>query len=249
VSQERFALGIEAARLHADKVIVLANPVVIESMMNEHSLSAFSNILFDTGGAPLSTTALRMFRDRIGDIREGYGLTETCSLTHFDTEGTEDSLGTVGRALTGVNFDIRHTPARQPELWIASPNLEQGGFSADRLVDGYYRTGDLARIDAGGRLRLLGRSSDHCIGGYYPRDTLDILGPLLGMRCALVQHAGPNSVLIKLRHIDEEQLPARMAALVSETHQIPYSGVRVMSQTSPLTHSLKLTRELGGQTN
>jgi acyl-CoA synthetase (AMP-forming)/AMP-acid ligase II len=243
LSSSRLPLSIDAARSYADKVVVLANPVIIESLLNDSSIEFLSGVLADTGGAPLSTTALRMFRNRVGDIREGYGLTETCSLTHFDVEGSESSRGTVGRPLPGVECEVRHTPAGLPELWIASPNLGQGVFRPENIDGRFYRTGDLARVDVEGRWRILGRSSDSKIGMYYPRDTLDLIGPLLGPRCALVQHTGPSDVVIKLRRLDEPDLSQRVATRVSEALQIPISNVRVLDQATALTYSLKLTRE------
>ena len=78
----------DAARLasSADRLIVLANPVILDQAEPTAALPA--SVLVDSGGAPLSVAGISDFRARGVDVREGYGLTETASLTHFDTEAT-----------------------------------------------------------------------------------------------------------------------------------------------------------------
>jgi long-subunit acyl-CoA synthetase (AMP-forming) len=76
-------------------------------------------VLVDSGGAPLGITGISDFRDRGIDVREGYGLTETASLTHFDTEATAASLGTVGTAMRAARPMV--IPARnQAEPSVAT---------------------------------------------------------------------------------------------------------------------------------
>ncbi len=69
----------DAMRLarRADRVIVLANPIILDRLTPAGGLPA--NVLIDSGGAPLSTTAITDYRAHGIDVREGYGLTETAS--------------------------------------------------------------------------------------------------------------------------------------------------------------------------
>jgi hypothetical protein len=177
----------DAARLasSADRLIVLANPVILDQAAPTAALPA--SVLVDSGGAPLSITGISDFRARGVDVREGYGLTETASLTHFDTEATAASLGTVGTAMPGVHATVT-TRDGKPVIELSGPATGIPLDPGEALPAGSLRTTDLGASDGHGRLRLLGRTDDQQISGMWPRDTLDALGPLLGRRCALVRH-------------------------------------------------------------
>jgi hypothetical protein len=60
------------------------------------------------------------------------------------------------------------------------------------------RVRDLGALDESGRLRLLGRSDDVCLAGRWPPDTLDLIGPVLGPRCAGVRHVSSQRVIVRL---------------------------------------------------
>jgi acyl-CoA synthetase (AMP-forming)/AMP-acid ligase II len=182
-----------------DRCVVLSSPLTITHLIEARGPRHAPNVMFDSGGAPLSTSAIKLFRTRCGDLREGYGLTETASLTHFDREGSELSIGTVGLALPGVTTSLGETPGRTG-LRLKSPNVGRrlliGGDAAN--VDDWLETGDHAALDAEGRLRILGRSDDVPIQGIWPRDTLDEIGPILAGRCALVQHPSSAEVHVSM---------------------------------------------------
>jgi hypothetical protein len=223
----------------SDRCIVLANPAQLQLMADNERLPG--NILIDSGGAPLSTTAIRILRDRVADIREGYGLTENCSLTHFDTEGTEQSIGTVGAAMPGVTARTVEV-AGKPRVAIFSPamgvSLADGGITS-RAPD---VTGDLGVIDGAGRLRLLGREDDCCVNGSWPRDTLDMIGGLLGSRCARVQQPSERDVDILLMGDSDTSTVARIKHLVATNLQVAPERVVVGSTVGPALHSRKLPR-------
>ncbi len=196
LSQSPRDVLLDAACLarEADRLIVLANPVVLDQATSSGALP--ENVLVDSGGAPLSTTAITDFRDQGVDLREGYGLTETASLTHFDTDATNASLGTVGVAMPEVYATIS-ADGGKPFIHLASPAI---GIPLDSSIPqpgALLPTADLGRIHEG-RLRLLGRADDEQISGLWPRDTLDALGPLLGRRCALISHPTPDQAVVRL---------------------------------------------------
>ncbi len=229
----------EAASLtrDADRVIILANPVVLDQARLPDTLPG--SILADSGGAPLSVTAITSYREHGLDLREGYGLTETASLTHFDTEATSASLGTAGRPMPGVAATIA---AGQPLITVTSPAT---GIPLDPAGPAHGTTlvtADLGASSSAGRIRLLGRSGDEQIAGLWPHDTLDALGPLLGRRCALVRHHDGQAGIRLLRSAG----PALTAALRRKTASIldlPPGKITVTFQgTTPLLHSAKLTR-------
>ena len=47
-------------------------------------------------------------------------------------------------------------------------------------------------MDSSRRLRILGRTKDNAIRGYWPADMLDVVGEVIGHRCALIQHPTPG---------------------------------------------------------
>lgn len=167
-----------------DRVVVIANPVALESMLRSPRRQR-ENVLIDSGGAPLSRFALGSIRDDVGDIREGYGTTETLSLTHFDRSSGRAALGTVGRPLDGVRCRLGEP---KPAVEISSP-LVGTPLSSDLQAEAttaWVTTGDLGEITPDGNLRLVGRLQDDSINGVWPRDILDAIGPVLGYRTALV---------------------------------------------------------------
>ena len=226
----------------ADKIILLANPVSLEAICAAEDNFSKKRLLIDTGGAPISKSAIQYIRDKIGDVREGYGLTETCSLTHYDVEGTADSLGSVGVAMAGVQIQLKSDYKSQPQLWISSPNMGMVLGAAHDFDNNFYPTGDYATVDSKNRLRILGRTSDFNIGGLYPRDTLDLIGPILQTRCALIQHTSPTEIAVKLIHAEEPTLTAKIKSCLSHSLDLPPSNITVNSQQGQLTHSMKLTR-------
>lgn len=176
-----------------DRVVVLCNPLLIEQF-GRFGAVRLHNCLFDSGGAPLSTFAISKFRNEIGDLREGYGLTETCSLTHFDTEGSDASIGTVGRGMEGVGCRI--CDPGLPVIQIDSPNIGTVLEGGSVMNCGTFTTTDLGMLDGNGRLRILGRSDDREVCGHWPRDILDTIGEELGYDHALVRTPAPNIVKV-----------------------------------------------------
>lgn len=225
------------SRLHS-RCVCLANPLTLEHIA-EGARCLGENVLIDSGGAPLSIYAVRWLRSNISDVREGYGLTETCSLTHFDDEGTPESLGTVGRARVGVKVSIESEAPRAGRIIISTPNqcLRE---SLARTALGAVDTGDIGLVDQRGRLRLLGRSDDHAIRGMWPRDILDHIGPTLGPRCALITTRA-NSVSVRTWSSLGVEEATRVRNMVAEFLSIPPDAVSVETKRQVL-HSIKLPR-------
>ncbi|MGI5233776.1 AMP-binding protein [Actinoallomurus sp. CA-142502] len=223
----------------ADRVVILANPVVLEQADVTGPLPR--NVLVDSGGAPLSTTAVMEYRDRGIDLREGYGLTETASLTHFDAVGGMFAAGTVGHGMPGVRTTLEPV-ADKPRIVLASPAIGVPLDPYEPEPTGLLRSTDVGAIDAEGRLRLLGRLDDEPIGGLWPRDTLDVLGPLLHRRCALVRHTD-GQVIIKLLEVASDEYAAAIRHRAADALDVPLENVTVTSQHQRrLLHSVKLSR-------
>lgn len=163
-------LGVVAPQL----ALLLRSPLV-----DELDLSCVTAIV--AGGAASPPGLVRAARERFGatySIR--YSSTESGGVglaTAFDAP-EEEALHTVGRPRPGVEVRVARedgspAPAGEVgELQLRSPAMFDGYWrdpdaTAAAIVDGWYRTGDLASIDAGGLVRLCGRSKEMYIRGGY----------------------------------------------------------------------------------
>ena len=114
-----------------------------------------------SGGAPLSETIADFFQGLGVWIVEGYGLTETSTVTHVNRLDRY-RVGTVGLPLDGVECRI----AGDGEILIRGANVMKGYFKdpvATREVvgdDGWFHTGDVGQIEDGGFLRITDRKKD-----------------------------------------------------------------------------------------
>jgi long-chain acyl-CoA synthetase len=126
------------------------------------------------GGAPISESLVQLIKRSFPNARvgNGFGLTETSSLTSFlPHEEAEDHADSVGFAMPVVDLALDEpdpgSETRPPtgELLVRGPNVVQGYWnkseaSAETFVDGWLHTGDIARIDADGLLYIVDRKKD-----------------------------------------------------------------------------------------
>jgi long-chain acyl-CoA synthetase len=126
------------------------------------------------GGAPIAESLVQRIMEAFPNARvgNGFGLTETSSLTSFlpHEEAAEhaDSVGfampVVDLALDDADLESGSHP-RIGELLVRGPNVVRGYWnkpqeSAATFVDGWLHTGDLARVDADGLLYIVDRKKD-----------------------------------------------------------------------------------------
>jgi long-chain acyl-CoA synthetase len=122
------------------------------------------------GGAPIAADSVHKIMDAFPTARvgNGFGLTETSSLTSFlpHEEATEhaDSVG-FAMPVVDIALDAPDERTGVGELLVRGENVVLGYWNkpeptAETFVDGWLHTGDLARIDADGLLYIVDRAKD-----------------------------------------------------------------------------------------
>jgi len=122
------------------------------------------------GGAPIAASLVHEIKDAFPNARvgNGFGLTETSSLTSFlPHEEAEDHADSVGFAMPvdDLAIDEPDPETGVGELLVRGPNVVRGYWNkpeatSETFVDGWLHTGDLARIDADGLLYIVDRKKD-----------------------------------------------------------------------------------------
>ena len=140
-----------------------------------------------SGSAPLPVEIIHEFEKLTGAfISEGFGMTETCPVTHTNPFAGVRKPGSVGIPISDtlsriVNMEdgVTDMPfGERGELIVKGPQVMKGykgmaDETANVLKDGWMHTGDIATMDEDGYFYIVDRMKDMIIsGGYnvYPRD-------------------------------------------------------------------------------
>jgi steroid-24-oyl-CoA synthetase len=139
------------------------------------------------GGAPAPPDLVRRIKEHfpVGSPSNGYGLTETSSVTTMNTGDDyvrkPDSVGppvpvvelavvAEGYGLEEPGDDVDRGPDVRGELWIKGPNVVRGYWNkpmetAATFTRGWLHSGDIARIDEEGFVHIVDRAKDMVIRG------------------------------------------------------------------------------------
>src|SRR5215813_1718786 len=121
---------------------------------------------FISGGSALGEKVQNDFRGLGFTILEGYGLTEAAPVLTVTRPENRMLVGSVGRALPGVEVRIANADASGVgEVIARGPNVMLGYFENEAatrtaLIDRWLYTGDLGRLDDDRNLYLVGRSKE-----------------------------------------------------------------------------------------
>jgi long-chain acyl-CoA synthetase len=117
-----------------------------------------------SGAGELPDHVNHLFHGMGFNLHEGYGLTEAAPVLTVSRPGRDLQIGSVGRALPGIELAI-HNPDDEGvgEVIARGKNIMVGylGQPADSVLkDGWLHTGDLGKLDRKGRLTLMGRRDE-----------------------------------------------------------------------------------------
>src|SRR3954463_9416399 len=132
-----------------------------ELFVNVRNIFGGNLVQATSGAAPIAKEILEFFYACGAPVLEGYGMTETSTVTTTSTVA-DHRLGTVGRAIPGAEVRI----AEDGEVLVRGPHIFGGyygkGASAavGAIEDGWLHTGDLGSLDEDGYLTITGRKKD-----------------------------------------------------------------------------------------
>jgi long-chain acyl-CoA synthetase len=113
-----------------------------------------------TGGHPISPEVIRFFRANGLNLKQCYGLTETCGIFQVQPDD-EVKPETVGKSLPRTEIKIEE----DQEVLVKSKTIFMGYYqdpeaSAEAKKDGWFHTGDAGYLDEDGHLVIIGRKQD-----------------------------------------------------------------------------------------
>ena len=169
-------------------------------------------ILAFSAAAPVAPELLMFFRGMGVPVYELFGQTESSGPGVTNRPGA-DRIGTVGRAMPGVELDI----ASDDEILMRGGLVTEGYYRDEEATaaafreDGWLHTGDLGRLDEDGFLSIIGRKKEIIITAagknVAPARLENLLAqnPLIAHSCVVGDGRRFLTLLVAL---DEEQAPA-----------------------------------------
>jgi len=136
----------------------LAKALVFNPLMDRVGCSQFIGAY--TGGHPISPDVIRFFRTCGLNLKQCYGLTETCGIFQVQPDD-EVKPETVGKPLPGTQVKI----SKDQEVMVLSQSVFSGYYNdyestEKAFKDGWFLTGDAGYIDDDSHLVIIGRKQD-----------------------------------------------------------------------------------------
>ncbi len=156
--QEKVLEKMPQKKLDTLLKIPIISGIVKKSITKKLGLSKAG--LKGTAAAPIPVSLLKWF-DSLGiRLREIYGMTENCALSHSNQK--EIRFGTVGQAMetVEVKFSDDHEILTRHVALMLGYYKEPAMTAEVMTADGFLRTGDQGQLDKDGFLTITGRVKD-----------------------------------------------------------------------------------------
>ncbi len=169
LSKFELPIFLETIQKYKIGVLYLVPPIIIamakHPLVDKYDLSSVREVF--SGAAPLGGDVAAALRTRLGKhlvVRQGYGLTESSTVTHMALANTPD--GSIGIAVPNVEIRLvspeTGKDADEGEIWIRSPSITLGYLNnakatADTFVNGWLHTGDVGIVDKDGQFYIVDR--------------------------------------------------------------------------------------------
>ena len=142
------------------------SPYMYMDIINFNQSHDLSKIrVCDCGGDFLMTSSILKFEKLShAKIIEGYGLTETTSLTHFNIDAENRIIGSIGKAIPKAEckiLDLKGNIVKNGKwglLWIKGPMVSPGYVDGTKIEE-WFNTGDVVK-KIGQNYYLAGRFSE-----------------------------------------------------------------------------------------
>ncbi|KAI6676572.1 hypothetical protein NL676_037368 [Syzygium grande] len=171
-----FQAMLDAIKVHRVNNIPAVPPVILALVKQANNMKCDLSSLrrVGSGAAPLSKEVTDGFREKFPwvELRQGYGLTETCGATSFfaldeEAKAHSGSCGSLIPHFSAKIVDIETgsplPPNKEGELWLRSPTIMKGYLRNEEATtatidpEGWLRTGDLGYFDEDGFLYIVDR--------------------------------------------------------------------------------------------
>jgi long-chain acyl-CoA synthetase len=151
--EKKQPIGLSLKLLHG-----LARVLVFGPLLDRVGCSRFLSAY--TGGHPISPDVIRFFRACGLNLKQCYGMTETCGIFQVQPDG-EAKPETVGKALPGTTVKI----SPDQEVMVLSKSVFSGYYNdyestEDTFENGWLLTGDAGYFDSDSHLVIIGRRQD-----------------------------------------------------------------------------------------
>lgn len=157
--REKILESIPQKKLNILLRIPILNNVVKKKLKQKLGLK--DAVFICSAAAPIASSLVKWYRKLDITIYQGYGMTEDCCVSHFNTIH-DDKIGTVGKTLFNVNAKL----SGEGEICIKNDCLMKGYFKEPEITasvfddEGYLKTGDIGEFDHDGFLTITGRVKD-----------------------------------------------------------------------------------------